>query len=187
MLDVNDVKKTAESRMKKSIESLHNEFIKIRTGRAHPSLLDHIRVDYYGSEMPLNQVASVTASDSRTLSITPWEKNMVNAIEKAIINSDLGLNPATAGMNIRVPMPPLTEARRKDLIKVVRQEAEQAKVAVRNARRDANNDLKAGVKDKLISEDDERRSQDVIQKMTDQHIEEIDKVLNGKETELMEV
>jgi ribosome recycling factor len=184
---IDDIKQDAQVRMKKSIEALHNEFTKIRTGRAHPSLLDHIRVDYYGSEMPLNQVASVTASDSRTLLVTPWEKTMVAAVEKAILNSDLGLNPATAGTAIRIPMPPLTETRRKDLIKVVRNEGEQAKVAVRNIRRDANNELKEYLKAKDISEDDERRGQEQVQKITDQMIEEIDKVLLLKEEDLMEV
>lgn len=184
---ISEVKQEAQTRMKKSVEALHNEFTKIRTGRAHPSLLDHVKVDYYGSEMPLNQVASVSVSDPRTLMVTPWEKSMVAAVEKAILNSDLGLNPATAGMSIRIPMPPLTEARRKDLIKVVRGEAEQAKVAVRNARRDANNDLKEYLKAKEISEDDERRGQDMIQKLTDQFIEEIDKVLATKEEDLLEV
>lgn len=184
---INDIKQNAQERMKKSIESLHHEFTKIRTGRAHPSLLDHVRVDYYGSEMPLNQVASITASDPRTLLVTPWEKAMVAPIEKAILNSDLGLNPATAGTAIRIPMPPLTEARRKDLIKVVRAEAEQAKVSVRNIRRDANNELKDYLKEKDISEDDERRGQEMVQKVTDQMIEEIDKVLALKEEDLMEV
>lgn len=184
---INEIKQEAQTRMKKSVEALHLEFTKIRTGRAHPSLLDHIKVDYYGSEMPLNQVASVTVSDARTLAVTPWEKNMVQAIEKAIINSDLGLNPANAGTVIRIPMPPLTETRRKDLIKVVRAEAEQAKVSIRNVRRDANNDLKEYLKAKEISEDDERRGQEAIQKITDQFIEEIDKVLATKEEDLMEV
>lgn len=184
---ISEIKQDAQTRMKKSVEALHHEFTKIRTGRAHPSLLDHIKVDYYGSEMPLNQVASISVSDPRTLMVTPWEKTMVAACEKAILNSDLGLNPATAGTAIRIPMPPLTEARRKDLIKVVRAEAEQAKVAVRNTRRDANNDLKECLKEKEISEDDERRGQDMIQKLTDQFIEEIDKVLAVKEEDLMEV
>lgn len=184
---ISEIKQAAQERMKKSVESLHHEFTKIRTGRAHPSLLDHIKVDYYGNETPLSQVASVSVSDPRTLTVTPWEKNMVVAVEKAIINSDLGLNPATAGTAIRIPMPPLNEARRKELIKVVRGEAEQAKVAVRNARRDANNDLKEYLKVKEISEDDERRGQDLVQKLTDQYIEEIDKVLTVKEADLMEV
>lgn len=184
---ISEIKQSAQERMKKSIEALHHEFTKIRTGRAHPGLLDHIKVDYYGSEMPLNQIASISVSDPRTLLVTPWEKNMVAAAEKAILNSDLGLNPATAGVAIRIPMPPLTETRRKDLIKVVRHEAEQAKVAVRNIRRDANNDFKEYLKAKEISEDDERRGQDMIQKLTDQYIEEIDTVLAAKETDLMEV
>jgi ribosome recycling factor len=184
---ISEIKQEAQERMKKSVEALHHEFTKIRTGRAHPSLLDHIKVDYYGNETPLSQVASVSVSDPRTLTVTPWEKTMVAAVEKAIINSDLGLNPATAGTAIRIPMPPLNEARRKDLIKVVRGEAEQARVAVRNARRDANNDLKEYVKAKEISEDDERRGQDMVQKLTDQYIEEIEKVLTTKEEDLMEV
>lgn len=184
---INEIKQEAQTRMKKSVESLHHEFTKIRTGRAHPSLLDHIKVDYYGSEMPLNQVASVTVSDPRTLLVSPWEKPMVAVVEKAILNSDLGLNPATAGTAIRIPMPPLTEERRKDLIKVVRNEAEQAKISVRNVRRDANNDLKEYLKAKEISEDDERRGQELIQKLTDQTIEEIEKVLATKEEDLMEV
>ncbi len=184
---ISEIKQEAQTRMKKSVEALHHEFTKIRTGRAHPSLLDHIKVDYYGNETALSQVASISVSDPRTLLVTPWEKNMVAAIEKAIINSDLGLNPATAGTAIRIPMPPLNEARRKDLIKVVRGEAEQAKVAVRNARRDANNDLKEYLKAKEISEDDERRGQELVQKLTDQYIEEIDKVLAVKEADLMEV
>ena len=162
---IDDIKKDAAGRMAKSVESLSGELAKIRTGRAHPSLLDHITVSYYGADTPLKQVASVTAEDARTLAVQPWEQGLVKAVEKAIMESDLGLNPNTAGNVIRVPIPPLTEERRRDLIRVVRHEAEQAKVAVRNIRRDANNDLKALVKEKLISEDDERRGQEIIQKL----------------------
>ncbi|MGD2081884.1 MAG: ribosome recycling factor [Chromatiales bacterium] len=184
---IDDIKKDATERMGKTVESLVQEMAKIRTGRAHPSLLDHIRVPYYGSDVPLSQVASVNTEDARTLTIQPWEQTMVKPVEKAIMESDLGLNPNTAGTVIRVPMPALTEERRKDLIRVVRQEAEQARVAVRNIRRDANNDLKALVKEKLISEDDERRGQEIIQKVTDQHIKEVDTILEGKEKDLMAV
>ncbi|KTD51750.1 ribosome recycling factor [Legionella quinlivanii] len=182
---INDVKNDAEKRMKKSVESLQHELTKIRTGRANASLLDHIQVDYYGNLTPLNQVANVSASDSRTLLVTPWEKSMVAVVEKAILTSDLGLNPATAGSAIRVPMPPLTEERRKELIKVVRGEGEQAKVAIRNVRRDANNQLKELVKEKQISEDDERRAGELIQKITDKYIVDIDHVLAEKEKDLM--
>jgi ribosome recycling factor len=184
---IDDIKKDAASRMGKSVESLRHELAKIRTGRAHPSLLDHIMVSYYGSEVPIKQVANVTAEDARTLALTPWEKGMVQAVEKAIMQSDLGLNPNTAGMVIRVPMPPLTEERRRDLIKVARQEAEQARVAVRNIRRDANHELKEAVKEKLISEDDERRGEEVIQRLTDQNVKEVDKVLAEKEDDLLSI
>jgi ribosome recycling factor len=184
---INDVKKDAEARMRKSIEALRHEFSKVRTGRAHTSLLDHIRVSAYGSEMPLNQVANVNVSDSRTLTITPWDKSMVQAVEKAIMSSDLGLNPSTAGTVIRVVMPPLTEERRRDLVKVVRGEAESARVAIRNIRRDGMNGLKELVRDKEISEDDERRAQDDMQKLTDRYIAEVEKVLQEKEADLMEV
>jgi len=181
------IKKDAKTRMGKSIESLRHEMAKIRTGRAHTSLLDHVMVDYYGSDVPINQVANVNVEDARTLTVTPWEKTMVGKIEKAIMTSDLGLNPATMGLVIRVPMPALTEERRKDLVKVVRNEAENARVAIRNIRRDANTTLKNMLKDKDISEDEEHRGQDDIQKLTDSHIEEVDKVLAEKERELMEV
>lgn len=184
---IDDIKKDAADRMGKSVEALARELSKIRTGRAHPSLLDHLSVSYYGNPTPLNQVANVSVEDSRTLSIQPWEQNMVGAVEKAILESDLGLNPNTAGAVIRVPMPPLTEERRKDLIRVVRSEGENAKVAVRNIRRDANSDLKNLVKDKLISEDDERRGQEIIQKLTDQHVKEIDQALEVKEKDLMSI
>jgi ribosome recycling factor len=184
---IDDIKKDAAGRMAKTVEALVHELAKIRTGRAHPSLLDHIMVSYYGSDMPIKQVANVTVEDSRTLAITPWERNMVQAVEKAILQSDLGLNPNTAGTVIRVPMPALTEERRRDLIKVARQEAEQARVAVRNIRRDANGELKDAVKEKMISEDDERRGQEGIQKLTDQYIKEVDQVLAAKETDLMAI
>ncbi len=181
------IKKDAKARMGKSIESLRHQLAKIRTGRAHTSLLDHVMVEYYGSDVPISQVANVNVEDARTLTVTPWEKTMVSKVEKAIMTSDLGLNPSSMGTVIRVPMPALTEERRRDLVKVVRGEAENARVAIRNIRRDANNALKALVKGKEISEDDERRAQDEIQKLTDSHIEEVDKVLAEKEKELMEV
>ena len=184
---INDVKMDTEKRMKKAVESLQHEMSKIRTGRANSGLLDHVQVDYYGAVTPLIQVASVTACDSRTLLVTPWEKTMVPAVEKAILNSGLGLNPATAGSAIRVPMPSLTEERRKEMIRVVRGEAEQGRVSVRTARRDANNHLKELVKSKDISEDDERRANDAIQKLTDKHILEIDAVLAEKEKDLIEI
>lgn len=183
---IEDIKKDAKARMGKSVEALKLELKKLRTGRAHTSLLDHITVDYYGSEVPISQVANVTAEDARTLSISPWEKTMVQVIEKAIMASDLGLNPNTAGLIIRVPLPPLTEERRKDMIRVVRQEAENGRIAVRNIRRDALHNLKDLVKEKEISEDDERRAQDVVQKITDEHVALIDEALTEKESELME-
>ncbi len=184
---IQDIKKDAASRMEKSVEALRHELVKVRTGRANTSLLDHIHVEYYGSSMPLSQVASVSVGDARTLVVQPWEKTMVQPIEKAIMSSDLGLNPATAGTVIRVPLPPLTEERRRELGKVVRHEGENAKVAVRNIRRDANAELKAALKDKAISEDDDRRGQDEIQKLTDKYIEEIDKLVAAKEAELLEI
>ncbi|EGV18738.1 ribosome recycling factor [Thiocapsa marina] len=184
---IDDIKKDAAERMAKSVEALSHELAKIRTGRAHPSLLDHVMVSYYGSEMPIRQVANVSAEDARTLAVTPWERNMVQAVEKAIMQSDLGLNPNTAGTVIRVPMPALTEERRRDLIKVARNEAEQARVAVRNIRRDANHDLKELVKDKMISEDEERRGQELVQKLTDQYIKDVDAVLAEKEADLMSI
>ncbi|MEN8178982.1 MAG: ribosome recycling factor [Pseudomonadota bacterium] len=184
---IDDIKSDATTRMGKSVEALGHELAKVRTGRAHPSLLDHIRVDYYGSEVPLSQVANINVEDARTLTVTPWEKPMVAVVEKAILTSDLGLNPMSAGTVIRVPMPPLTEERRRDLIKVVRHEAEGAKVAVRNIRRDANHDLKDLVKEKMISEDDERRGHESVQKLTDQYIKEVDALLEEKEKDLMEI
>lgn len=184
---INNIKQETEKRMKKTVESLQHELTKIRTGRANASLLDHVQVDYYGTMTALSQVANVNSSDSRTLLVTPWEKSMVAAIEKAILNSGLGLNPSTAGSAIRVPMPPLTEERRKELIKVVRAEGEQGRVAIRNARRDANTQLKDLVKEKSISEDDERRANDVVQKLTDKYIAEVDACLVVKEKDLMEI
>ena len=184
---IDDIKKDASGRMDKSVESLSQELTKIRTGRAHTSLLDHITVEYYGSEVPLNQVANINVEDSRTLTVSPWEKNMVQPIEKAIMTSDLGLNPATAGTIIRVPLPPLTEERRKDMIRLVRQEAEGGRVAVRNIRRDAISDIKDLLKEKMIGEDDERRGEGDIQAITDKHIAAIDDMLAQKETELMEI
>ncbi|WP_371322716.1 ribosome recycling factor [Dechloromonas sp. ZY10] len=182
-----ELKKTTETKMQKTLEALKNDLQKVRTGRAHTGLLDHVMVDYYGSPVPVNQVANVTLVDSRTLGVQPWEKNMVGKVEKAIRDSDLGLNPATQGELIRVPMPMLTEERRRDLTKVVKQEGEGAKVAIRNLRRDANNHLKDALKKGEIPEDDERRAQDDVQKMTDKHIAEIDKMLAAKEAELMQV
>lgn len=184
---INDIKKDAESRMKKSVEALHGNFNKIRTGRAHPSILDAVTVDYYGGQVPLNQVASVNVEDARTLSISPWEQSMVQKIEKAIMTADLGLNPASAGNVIRVPMPMLTEETRKGYIKQARSEAEHARVAVRNVRRDANGDFKSLLKDKDITEDDQREGEDAIQKLTDKYIAEIDKALAAKEQDLMQV
>ncbi|MDX9707356.1 MAG: ribosome recycling factor [Azospira sp.] len=182
-----DIKKNTESKMQKSLEALKSDLAKVRTGRAHTGLLDHIQVEYYGSLVPLSQVANVTLVDARTIGVQPWEKPMVAKVEKAIRDSDLGLNPATQGELIRVPMPALTEERRRELTKVVKHEGENAKVAVRNLRRDANNTLKDGVKAKTISEDDERRAQDEIQKLTDRYVAEIDKMLAQKESELMAV
>lgn len=179
--------KDASHRMDRTLEALRSEFTKIRTGRAHTSLLDHVLVEYYGSEVPINQVANVNVEDARTLTVTPWERNMVAKVEKAIMTSDLGLNPATVGTVIRVPLPPLTEERRRDLVKVVRGEAENARVAVRNIRRDVNHALKQLVKDKEISEDEERRGEERVQKLTDDHIARIDRMLAEKEGELMEV
>jgi ribosome recycling factor len=181
------IQQRTNERMKKSIEALKHEFAKIRTGRAHPSLLEHVHVNYYGNEVPLSQTANVTVEDSRTLAITPWERTMVPVIEKAILKSDLGLNPNTTGVVIRVPLPPLTEQRRKELIKVVRHEAENGRVAVRNIRRDANTELKSALKDKLISEDDEKRGEEQVQKLTDQFIKEIDTLLEDKEADLLAI
>lgn len=184
---IDEIIQDASVRMGKSIEAFKSELSKIRTGRAHPSLLDHIKVDYYGSEVPLAQAANIAVEDSRTLMVSPWEKAMVSVIEKAIMTSDLGLNPNTAGTVIRIPMPPLTEERRKDMVRIVRAEAEGARVAIRNIRRDANNDFKDLLKEKEISEDDERRAEDDIQKLTDKFVQDADKLLAEKEAELMEI
>lgn len=184
---IENVKRDNENRMKKSIETFNSELARMRTGRAHPSLLEHVSVDYYGNKTPVSQVANVAAEDPRTLSITPWDKNMVPVIEKAILNAGLGLNPVTAGTVIRIPMPALNEERRRELVKLVKHEAENARVAVRNIRRDANNEVKKLLKDKKITEDDERKAQDTIQKLTDKYIGEIDKLLEKKEKDLMEV
>ncbi len=179
--------KDAATRMTKSVAALQSELTKIRTGRAHTSLLDHITVEYYGSEVPLNQAANVGIEDSRTLTVTPWEKDMVPVIEKAIMGSDLGLNPSSAGTVIRVPLPPLTEERRKDMIRVVRNEAEGGRIAVRNIRRDAMHDVKELLKEKMIGEDEERRAESEIQTITDKYVAEIDELLAVKEAELMEI
>ncbi|MEM7292540.1 MAG: ribosome recycling factor [Pseudomonadota bacterium] len=183
---IDEILDDARVRMGKSVASLAQDFDRIRTGRAHSSLLDHITVEYYGSEVPLNQVANISVEDSRTLSVTPWEKPMVSVIEKAIMNSDLGLNPATAGSVIRIPLPPLTEERRRDLVKVVKSEAENGRIAIRNIRRDANSDFKTLLKEKEISEDEERQAEDSIQKLTDEHIAQVESALSEKEKELME-
>ncbi|MBR7003184.1 MAG: ribosome recycling factor [Neisseriaceae bacterium] len=182
-----EIQNTAEEKMKKSVEALKTNLAKVRTGRAHTGLLDQVKVDYYGSDVPVSQIANVTLLDARTISVKPYESNMTGAIEKAIRDSDLGLNPSAMGDLIRVPMPMLTEERRKDLIKVVRHETEEARVAVRNIRRDANNELKNLLKDKEISEDDNRRGEEGIQKLTNQYIAEMDKILEAKEKDLMEV
>ena len=184
---IDDIKADAASRMAKSVEALAENLTKVRTGRAHPSMLDHVSVSYYGTDTPLKQVANVGVEDARTLTVQPWEQNMVSAVEKAILESNLGVTPNTAGTLIRLPIPPLTEERRKDMTRIVRQEAEQARVAVRNIRRDANSNLKDLVKEKLISEDDERRGQEIVQKLTDQHVKEIDELMEKKEADLMSV
>jgi len=184
---VNDITKDAETRMKKSMEALQAELSKMRTGRAHPSFLDHIKVVYYENVTPLSQVATVAIENSRTLTVTPWEASMVQTVEKAIRDANLGLNPAAAGNVIRVPLPALTEERRKEMIRVVKEEVEKARVAIRNIRRDANNDFKDLLKAKDISEDDDRRAQGNVQKLTDRFIEEVDKMMGKKEAELMEV
>jgi ribosome recycling factor len=186
-MSIADIQKTTEQKMQKSVEALKHDFAKVRTGRAHTGLLDHIHVDYYGSMVPLSQVAQVGLGDARTITVQPWEKKMVPVVEKAIRDSDLGLNPATSGDVIRVPMPPLTEQRRKELVKVVRHEGENAKVAVRNLRRDANHSVKELLKGKQISEDDDRRAEDAIQKLTDRFVTEIDKMIADKEKEVMTV
>jgi ribosome recycling factor len=185
MLD--EIKKTADTKMQKSLEALKNDLAKVRTGRAHTGLLDHVMVEYYGSMVAVNQVANINLGDARTINVQPYEKNMIAKVEKAIRDADLGLNPATNGDVIRVPMPMLTEERRRDLTKIVRAEAEGAKVAIRNVRRDANDALKKLLKDKEISEDDERRVQDEVQKLTDKAVMEVDKILQVKEADLMAV
>ncbi|HXU53138.1 MAG TPA: ribosome recycling factor [Casimicrobiaceae bacterium] len=184
---INDVKKSAEQKMAKSVEALKTDLSKVRTGRAHTGLLDHIHVDYYGSSMPLAQVANVTLADARTIAVQPWEKKMIPVVEKAIRDADLGLNPATQGDVVRVPMPALTEERRRDLIKVVRHEAENARVAIRNVRREANEHLKKLLKEHKVAEDDERHAQTDVQKLTDRFIAEVDKQLATKEADLMAV
>jgi len=186
-MSIADIKKNVEAKMAKSVEAYKNELQKIRTGRAHPGLLDQVHVDYYGSMVPISQVANVTLLDARTVSVQPWEKGMSQKIEKAIRESDLGLNPSSMGDLIRVPMPPLSEERRRDLVKVAKGAAEDAKVAVRNLRRDANEQAKKMAKDKVITEDDERRSQDEVQKLTDRVVNDIDKLLSAKEAEIMAV
>lgn len=183
---IGDIKKDAETRMQKTIEALKEDLRRLRTGRAHIGLLEHITVEYYGSQVPIAQAATVTVEDSRTLSVSPWEKSMVAAVEKAIINSDLGLTPMSAGSVIRVPLPPMTEERRKDLVKVVRHEGENGRVAVRNIRRDALSNIKDLLKEKLISEDEDRRAHDEIQKLTDRYVAQIDALLKEKEAEIME-
>jgi ribosome recycling factor len=182
-----DLKKDAIDRMQKCVAVFANDLKKIRTGRAHPSLIEHLKVDYYGTDTPLQQVARITVEDARTLVVTPFDKGAISNVEKAIMKSDLGLNPNTAGTVIRVPMPPLTEERRRDLIKVVRHEAESARVAVRNVRRDVLSDLKDALKEKLVSQDEERRGQEEVQKLTDKYVAEIEQVLAEKEKELMQV
>jgi ribosome recycling factor len=186
-MTIADIRKSAEQKMGKTVEALKHDLAKIRTGRAHPGLLDHIHVDYYGSMVPLSQVAQIGLGDARTITVQPWEKKMVGAVEKAIRDSDLGVNPASHGDVIRVPMPPLTEERRKELTKVVRHEGENARVAVRNTRRDAITHLKDMLKKKEVSEDEERRAQDEVQKLTDRYVAEVDKVVAEKEKEVMTV
>jgi ribosome recycling factor len=182
-----DIKKDAQTRMAKCVQTFQADLKKIRTGRAHPSLIEHVKVDYYGSEAPLMQIATINVEDARTLTVSPYEKTMVGAIEKAIYKSELGLTPMTAGAVIRVPLPPLTEERRRDITKVVRHDAENARVAVRNVRRDVMTDIKEALKDKLISQDEEKRAEVEIQKLTDRHVAEIDQVLAVKEKELLQV
>ncbi|MFK5950670.1 MAG: ribosome recycling factor [Methylococcales bacterium] len=182
---ISDIQQDASVRMGKSVEALQKAFTKIRTGRAHPSLLDQISVSYYGSETPLSQVANISVEDSRTLKVSPWEKDMVKAIEKSIMGSDLGLNPTTQGVTIRIPLPPLTEERRRDLVKVVKNEAEQGRVAVRNIRRDANSEIKEALKEKMVSEDEAHDGEEKIQQITNKYIKEIEKYLEAKEADLL--
>jgi ribosome recycling factor len=183
---ISDIKKDAEQRMRRSVEACRDEFKRLRTGRASTALLEHVMVEYYGNQVPINQAATVTVEDARTIAVTPWEKQMVPVIEKAILTSDLGLTPVSAGTVIRVPLPPMTEERRKDMVRVVRHEAEGGRVAVRNVRRDAMSDLKDLLKEKLITEDEERRAHDEIQKLTDRYVAEVDSILKDKEAEIME-
>ena len=183
----NEIIKDAETRMKKSVEAIREEMAKIRTGRASTALLDHLKIDYYGNQTPLNQVASVSVSDARTLTVTPWDKSIVPTVEKAILESDLGLNPATAGEVIRIPIPPLTEERRVEMTKLVRAEGENGKVAIRNIRRDANHHLKDLLKSKDLAEDEEKKALDDMQKLTDKYVEQVDKLVADKEVEIMEV
>ena len=184
---INDIQQDAATRMGKSIEALKHEFSKIRTGRAHPSLLDQISVSYYGTESALSQVANIAVEDARTLTISPWEKGMVQAIEKAILKSDLGLNPSTNGMTIRIPLPALTEERRRGLVKVVKNESENGRISIRNIRRDANSEIKEALKEKLISEDEARSGEEKIQKLTDQYVKEVEKLLEAKEADLLSI
>jgi len=184
---LNEIQQDANDRMNKTVASLENAFSKIRAGRAHPSLLEQIQVDYYGSMVPISQVANISAEDSRTLKVSPWEKDMVAIVEKAIMMSDLGLNPQTVGQVMRIPLPPLTEERRRELVRVVKDEAEQAKVAIRNIRRDANSDFKELLKEKEVSEDDARKAEDNVQKITDDHVKSVDEKLNEKENSLLEI
>ncbi|MDG2353921.1 MAG: ribosome recycling factor [Gammaproteobacteria bacterium] len=184
---LNEIQQDADDRMNKTVASLENAFSKIRAGRAHPSLLEQIQVDYYGSMVPISQVANISAEDSRTLKVSPWEKDMVAIVEKAIMMSDLGLNPQTVGQVMRIPLPPLTEERRRELVRVVKDEAEQAKVAIRNIRRDANSDFKELLKEKEVSEDDARKAEDNVQKITDDHVKSVDEKLNEKENSLLEI
>jgi len=184
---IDDILKDAEQRMKKSIESMRSEMAKIRTGRASPALIDHLTVDYYGSPTPISQVANITVQDARTLGVQPWEKAMVPVVEKAIMEANLGFNPMTAGELIRIPLPPLTEERRKEMVKVAASEGESGKVAVRNIRRDANGDFKSLLKDKDISEDDDKRAQDAVQKLTDTYVAQIDDIVKEKEAEILTV
>lgn len=184
---IKEIIEDAKSRMEKSVESLRSQMSKVRTGRAHPSILDGVMVNYYGTDTPLKQLANITTEDSRTLALTVFDKSSSQAVEKAIMDSDLGLNPASAGAVIRIPLPPLTEERRKDLVKIVRAEAEQGRVAVRNIRRDANGDIKDLLKEKEITEDEERQAEDEIQKLTDKYVKQIDKALKAKEEDLMEI
>jgi ribosome recycling factor len=184
---LNDIKNDAQQRMQKCVQSFLADMRKLRTGRAHPSLVENLKIDYYGSDVPLQQVANISIEDARTIVISPWEKQVVQAVEKAIFKSDLGLTPMTAGTVIRVPLPPLTEERRRDITKVVRSDAENARVSIRNVRRDVLGDVKEALKEKLISQDDERKAQDDIQKLTDRFVAEVDQLLAAKEKEIMQV